>query len=199
MKEMLCGLRRWGAAGVCVCLLGVAASCGGRAATSTSMPEAQPPGEFAVSLTNTAGEALTAADRIAVSVTPEGTKVSLAVTLEAGAAIGPDLFAEVTCPPGWHASRFEAGSAYGSADRWISLAMLEERPATVGICLVGEYRSAPPAGGELFNLVFAPGEPTRARAVSRPPVSEYNVLHAADLAVSVNGLEVAFDWRTSRR
>jgi len=198
MKEMLCALRRGSAAGVCACLLAVAAGCGGGAAAPAAMPDA-PSGGFAVSLTNTAGEALAAADRIAVSVTPEGTEVRLAVTLEAGAAIGPDLFAEVTCPPGWHASRFEAGSAYGGAGRWISLAMLEERPARVGICLVGEHRNRPPAGGELFNLVFAPGVPARVRTVSRPPVSEYNVLHAADLAVSVNGLEVTFDWREKNR
>jgi len=146
-----------------------------------------------------AGEPLAGAAGAAVEVMPAGAKVTVSVSLKAEAAIGPDLYADVSYPSGWHAAGFEAGAAFGGADRWISLAMLEERPVKLGICLVGENRDNPPTGGELFNLVFTRGEVTNEKAASKAPVSAYNVLHAEDISLDVTDLDVTFEWREKNR
>ncbi len=154
---------------------------------------------YTLTLVDSSGEPLQAQDAVRLQVSRAGGEVAVtAVLREDGLPLGADFYAQLAFPKGMQSISFAPGPAFGDASSYISLALLDRNPLPVGVSLIAQRRAEKVRAGELFTIRFKPGGDAK-RSISSAPRGEFNVLHAEDFTLQVNGQYVTFQWKEKNR
>jgi len=145
-------------------------ACGKDAAPAAIPTQNASPDGYSLAMLDGCRNAMPDDGQMALSVEVSGGRIRVAAVLrEDGLPLEADLYAELSYPANVHPVKFSVGDAFGESERAISLAVLDRRPLPVGVSLIGAHRE------------------------------EAVPLHARDIAIIVDDLNVDFEWKEKNR